>query len=617
MSQPDKKLISSTKARALIIAVIAFSGLAGGAQAATAVSGAITANTTWSLANSPYEVTADVSVGSGATLTIEAGTIVYFDAATNLVVTSGALSARGTAGQPIIFTSILDTATGAPAPGSWGQIRFLGGTNSAATFMEYAQVRFGQGISVQSASPTFNYLTIAQNLGPAITVDLNSSPKGVGNQATGNTLNGVSVPSGDLVGSVTWGIKGIPYVVTSGVVSVGSSPVITSISPAQAQQSLAMDAIISGTRLTGADTILFDSAGVIGTVSAGGTDTSVPVHIVAGATQPLGVVPFSLKTAAGWARYANGVSVIALKPSIGVTSITPTSMRRAGTVNFQIAGSSLLGAQVTPPAGAGLSISGLTTTDTLASFALTASASATLGPQTLTVSNSAVANGSGAMLVTINDTQPTVDPGTLPMAVVPDGLAHPFTISLTNADFVDNTLNLSVLDPTILTVSPSSVTIPAGTKSASITITGLKLGYTTVTITSPTLATASAQIYATNLLNGATVGPVASVPVGVYVPYSFSNLPVGTVVPVTSGAVGVTVPFTVANMLPVGTVVPLISRSVGVSVPFTVSSMLPVGTTLPLISNSVGVSVPFTLSSILPVGTVVPVTSNIVGVAVP
>lgn len=603
----------STAVRALLLVAMAYVGVA---QAATPVSGPITANTTWALAQSPFEVTADVSVANGATLNIEAGAVVYFDAGANLIVSNGALNARGTAGQPITFTSVLDTATGAPAPGNWGQIRFLSGTSNAA-IMEYAQVRYGQGISVQSASPTFNYLQISQNLGAAITVDLNASPAGVGNQATGNTLNGISVPAGDLTGTVTWGIKGIPYVVSSGVVSVGTSPVVSSITPSNLQQSLAVDATISGSRLTGADAILFDSAGIIGTVSAGGNDTSVPVHITVSAAQPLGSVPFSLRTAAGWARYAAGVSVIPLKPTISVTNITPTSMRRGETKTFQISGSSLLGAQVTPPAGAGLSLASLTTTDTLASFSLTASTTAVLGSQTLSVSNPAVANGAGAMLVTINDLVPRVDTGTLPMAVPPDGLAHTFNLTLTNADVVDNTFNLSVLDPTILTVSPATVTIPAGAKSAPITITGLTLGYTTLTITSPTLATATAQIYSTNLLNGATVGPVASVPVGVNVPYSVANLPVGTSVPVISTAVGVNVPFTLSSILPVGTVVPVISTAVGVSVPFTAATILPVGTVVPVISMAVGVSVPFTLSSILPVGTVVPVISATVGVTVP
>lgn len=591
MLQANKMLIKRT-VRTLLLAVIAYFSLTQGVQAATIVSGAITANTTWSLAQSPYEVTADVSVGSGATLTIEAGVVVYFDAGANLIVTNGSLSARGTAGLPVTFTSILDTAGGSPIPGSWGQIRFLDGTNDSATIMEYAQIRFGQGISVQAASPTFNYLQITQNLGSAISIDLNSSPHGVGNQSSGNSLNGVSVPPGDVLGSVTWGIKGIPYVVASGVVSVGASPFIASVTPVEIQQGLAVDGAISGSRLTGADTIAFDSAGVTGSVNAGGTDTSVPVHITASALQPLGSVPFSVRTAAGWVRYATGINVIPLKPTIAVNSITPSSMRRGETKNFQVSGSSLLGAQVSPPSGAGLTVANPSTTDTLASFDLTASTTATLGSQTLSITNPTVANGVGAMLVTINDMLPKINVNSIPSAVAPDGLAHQYMLSISNADTVDYTFSLSALDPTIIGVSPATVTIPAGSTSVAISITGIQLGYTTLTITSPALATVSKQIYATNLLNGATIGPLTSVPVGVVVPYSFSNLPNGTVVPVASAAVGVDVPYTLSTLLPKGTVVPVASATVGVDVPYSISA-LPVGTVIgPALSPLVGVSVP-------------------------
>lgn len=586
-----RKLIKSTGS-ALVLAVVAFLGASQGAQAATAVSGAIAANTTWSLANSPYEVTADVSVTSAASLTIEAGVIVFFVAGKNLTVTNGALIARGTAGQPIVFTSSLDTTGSTPAPGDWGQLRFLDGTNDSTTILEYAQIRYGQGISVQSASPTFNYLQITQNLGSAISIDLNSSPKGVGNQASGNSLNGISVPAGDLTGSVTWGIKGIPFVVSSGIVSVGASPTITSITPAEVQQSLSVDAVISGTRLTGAESIQFDSAGVSATLNAGSSDTSVPVHISSSAAQPLGNVPFEVKTAAGRVRYSTGISVIPLKPTIVVNSITPSSMRRSETRNFQIGGSYLLSAQVSVPTGAGLTLSNLQTLDTQVSFDLAASASATLGTQTITVKNPSIANGTGAMLVTIIDALPKIDTSKLPSAVLPDNVAHPFLLSLTRADIVDHSFNLSTLDPTIISVSPASVTIPAGATSAAINITGVQLGYTTLNITSPTIVAVSKQIYATNLLNGASVGPVLSAPIGVVVPYG-STLPLGTVVgPTLSSPVGVVVPYN-QTALPIGTVVgPTLSAPVGVVVPYN-QTALPIGTAVgPILSLPVGVVVP-------------------------
>lgn len=198
--QAEKLTINT--ARALLLAIVTYFGVATGTHAATPVSGAISANTTWLLAQSPYQVTADVSVENGATLSIEPGVVVTFDTAKSLVVINGTLNARGIAGQPIVFTSTLDVAGSTPAPGDWGQVRFLDGTNDTATILEHAQIRYGHGIDVKSAAPTLNYLQIANNQGAAIGIDLNSSPKGIGNQASGNTLNGVSVPAGDMLGGV-------------------------------------------------------------------------------------------------------------------------------------------------------------------------------------------------------------------------------------------------------------------------------------------------------------------------------------------------------------------------------------------------------------------------------
>jgi len=70
----------------------------------TPVSGIITSNTTWTAANSPYLVTGNILVNNGVTLTIEPGVTVWFSATRSLQVL-GTLIARGTAAQPITFTS--------------------------------------------------------------------------------------------------------------------------------------------------------------------------------------------------------------------------------------------------------------------------------------------------------------------------------------------------------------------------------------------------------------------------------------------------------------------------------------------------------------------------------
>lgn len=324
------KLITNT-ARTLLLAIVAYFGAATGTHAATAVSGAISANTTWTLAQSPYQVTADVSVENGATLSIEAGVVVNFDLAKNLTVTSGALSARGTAGQPIVFTSTLDTAGNMHAPGDWGQVRFLNGTNDTATIIEHAKIRYGHGIDVQSASPTFNYLDIRNNLGAAINIDLDSSPKGAGNQADGNTINGVSVPSGDVMGSVTWGIKGIPYVVASGIVSVGSTPAISTLNISEIQQGETLNALVNGTRLAGAQSVGISTAGTTGIVQNGATDTTVPLELKANSNAELGTADLSLQVTAGRPSLPGALQVI--QPQPAVTSLDPSSVYAVQTGN--------------------------------------------------------------------------------------------------------------------------------------------------------------------------------------------------------------------------------------------------------------------------------------------
>ena len=94
------------------------------------VSGPITSDTTWTLANSPYIVTNDVTVNSGVTLTIEAGVVVKFNDDYDDLIVDGTLVADGTAAAPIIFTSINDnsvggdTGSGTPAGGDWSGMYF-------------------------------------------------------------------------------------------------------------------------------------------------------------------------------------------------------------------------------------------------------------------------------------------------------------------------------------------------------------------------------------------------------------------------------------------------------------------------------------------------------------
>ncbi|MBW4891051.1 hypothetical protein KXQ82_15095 [Mucilaginibacter sp. HMF5004] len=90
------------------------------------ISGDISANTTWT-SDKIYLLKGFVYVTNGATLTINAGTIIKGDKPTKgtLVVTRGAkIMAVGTATNPIVFTS--NVAAGGRSAGDWGGIILLG-----------------------------------------------------------------------------------------------------------------------------------------------------------------------------------------------------------------------------------------------------------------------------------------------------------------------------------------------------------------------------------------------------------------------------------------------------------------------------------------------------------
>ncbi len=470
--------------------------------------GAITANTTWSLAQSPYQVTADISVENGATLAIEAGVVVSFDAARNLTVTNGALSARGTAGQPITFTSSLDVTGSVPAAGDWGQIRFLAATNDSATIIEHAQIRYGKGITVQAASPTFNYLQIANNLGSAISIDLNSSPKGIGNEASGNTLNGISVPAGDVQGAVTWGIKGIPYVVATGVVSVGNTPALSALNISEIQQGETINAILSGTRLTGAQSVSLSSMGTTAIVQSGATDTSVPIQLTASPSAALGAANIELQVAAGRPTLTGAVQIIQPQPT--VTSLTPNSVyaTQAGNV-LNVTGKNFVAESVIRLDGVDL-----TTTYTSASSLSTTLPVLTAGNKSLTVKQPDPLSTGNFLVSKPGVLSVTTPPLSMAPATVTkrQGLPLGLVVSMPfAAPAGGTTVNLASSATAIATV-PASVLIAEGATSAPIAVTTVGVGNAIVTASVTGFGNASSTLTITqpptvSLPTVLTVGP--------------------------------------------------------------------------------------------------------------
>ena len=231
------------------------------------VCGNITADTTWTAANSPYIVTCDVIVDAGVTLTIEPGVVVKFGGTYRDLKIDGTLLAEGTAAEPITFTSLKDDEAGgdtnsdgsasSPWPGDWDGLRFYG--SSTGSVLDHAVVRYGSGpnhenIYVATSDVTLTNNTIAYGYNDGLYFD-NALPPSLdnnsftdngryavyarltdngdsialsGNTATGNLVNGFCV-AGSIGGVVSWdGDETFPFVLIDDLtINQGASLTLT------------------------------------------------------------------------------------------------------------------------------------------------------------------------------------------------------------------------------------------------------------------------------------------------------------------------------------------------------------------------------------------------------
>lgn len=150
--------------------IVALSLFGHSVSAQTNVSGFINANTTWTLAGSPYIVTGNALLSQGFTLTIDPGVVVRFGT-NNALQIDGQLIAIGTPSQRIVFTSNQVN----PQPGDWAKLHFSDfsvdavfnaqGNYVSGTIMQYCDVLYAGSlmwgsIDIQQCAPYFNHCTI-------------------------------------------------------------------------------------------------------------------------------------------------------------------------------------------------------------------------------------------------------------------------------------------------------------------------------------------------------------------------------------------------------------------------------------------------------------------------
>lgn len=171
------------------------------------LSGLISANTTWSPDScNPYIATGSVIVDTAYTLTIEAGVTIKWNPGTALTV-RGALLAKGSAEQPVTFTSNQTN----PASGDWAGIEFVDSSKDAEydanesylrgsiiqySIIEYAgkktnQAQGSPAINAVNASPYIDNTIIQNNQGMGVYIENGKTIHFTNNQVLFNFGTGI------------------------------------------------------------------------------------------------------------------------------------------------------------------------------------------------------------------------------------------------------------------------------------------------------------------------------------------------------------------------------------------------------------------------------------------
>jgi hypothetical protein len=123
----------------ILTLLFSFLVLTSTSHAQLTVTGDVTSNTTWGVADSPVTVSQTVTITAGNTLTIEPGVTVLMGSGVSLLV-DGALVSSGSDTDGIIFTS------SGQNPGDWGSVEFRN-TSDAGSVVDYTTFEYGAGAS--------------------------------------------------------------------------------------------------------------------------------------------------------------------------------------------------------------------------------------------------------------------------------------------------------------------------------------------------------------------------------------------------------------------------------------------------------------------------------------
>ena len=484
------------------------------AQAQTPVSGEITANTRWTQGSSPYVLSGSVTVQGGAVLTIDAGVAVYMTPGSSLTVQAGGIQAIGSSANPIRVLSDKTRQGVTAAPGDWNQWVFANGTTS--TRLEHVHFEHGKGLQVNGASPIFNYLDIRNQQGPAISIDLAASPSGVGNRASGNTINGIAVPAGDVAGSVRWGLRGIPYVVSAGVVSVGASPTLNGVSPTTVEQGQTLTLTLNGARLDGLARVSSDKAGLTFTPFSGGSSLQAFVQLGVNAAAPVGAASLRVQVDAGEVVLPNAITITPPMPTI--TGLDPlTVLAGVGATDITVSGRNFASNSEVLFNAASVPTTFVSATQLRATLP-NQSAAGALQAQVRTpdASNPGQYLLSNQVALQVQaPVPPVVAIEPTPIALPPDDKPREITIRLSKADYRDNVLNFSISDTSKATVTPASLLIPAGQTTAKVTVVPKVTGTVNLVVESANLQRVSVPLFITADFRGANTA--YAMPVGVMV----------------------------------------------------------------------------------------------------